>query len=47
LKKTPDVDFYDGFGMLSDEVADRVRENRRAAKEKRKMRMRRLENEGV
>ena len=33
-------DFYDGFGRWSDEEADRVREERRAAKEKRKRRMR-------
>ena len=32
--------FYDGFGRWSDEKADRVREERRAAKEKRKRRMR-------
>ena len=32
--------FYDGFGRWSDEEADRVREERRAAKEKRKRRMR-------
>jgi len=33
-------DFYDGFGRWSDEEADRVRENRQHAKEKRKRRMR-------
>lgn len=33
-------DFEDGFGRWSDEEADRVREGRRAAKEKRKRRMR-------
>jgi len=33
-------DFYDGFGRWSDEEADRVREGRRKAKEKRKRRMR-------
>jgi predicted CopG family antitoxin len=42
LDETPDVDFYDGFGMLSDEEADRIREGRREGKEKRKDRMRRL-----
>ena len=33
-------DFDDGFGRWSDEEADRVREGRRKAKEKRKRRMR-------
>lgn len=33
-------DFYDGFGRWSDEEAERVREGRRQAKEKRKRRMR-------
>ena len=33
-------DFYDGFGRWSDEDAERVREGRRRAKEKRKRRMR-------
>lgn len=33
-------DFYDGFGRWSDEEADRVREGRQNAKEKRKHRMR-------
>jgi hypothetical protein len=33
-------DFYDGFGRWSDEEADRVREGRRKAKEKRKRRTR-------
>ena len=33
-------DFYDGFGRWSDEDAERVREGRRQAKEKRKRRMR-------
>jgi hypothetical protein len=42
LDETPDVDFYDEFGMLSDEEADRIREGRREGKEKRKDRMRRL-----
>jgi len=34
-------DFYDGFGMLSDEEADWIREKREEAKEKRNRRMRR------
>lgn len=33
-------DFYDGFGRWSDDEADRVREARQQAKEKRKRRMR-------
>ncbi len=33
-------DFYDGFGRWSDEEAERVRDGRRRAKEKRKERMR-------
>jgi len=33
-------DFYDGFGRWSDEEADRVREERREAKERRKRRIR-------
>lgn len=33
-------DFYDGFGRWSDEEADRVREGRQKAKDKRKRRMR-------
>lgn len=33
-------DFYDGFGRWSNEEADRVRERRQQAKEKRKRRMR-------
>lgn len=33
-------DFYDGFGRWTDEEANRVREGRRAAKEKRKQPMR-------
>ncbi|WP_226010866.1 antitoxin VapB family protein [Halomicrobium salinisoli] len=33
-------DFYDGFGRWSDERTDRIRRERRAAKEERKRRMR-------
>lgn len=35
-------DFYDGFGRWSDEKAERVREQREQAKEKRNARMRQL-----
>jgi len=38
------TDFYEGFGLLSDEEADWIREKREEAKEKRKRRMRRLED---
>lgn len=40
LNENDTGDFYDGFGRWSDEEADRVREERREAKEKRKRRMR-------
>lgn len=33
-------DFYDGFGRWADEEAERVREGRRQAKDKRQRRMR-------
>lgn len=46
LGENPDTDFYDGFGMLSDEQADRIREGRSQARESRKKRMRRLSSEG-
>lgn len=36
------TNFYDGFGILSDGYADRIREQREESKEKRKERMRRL-----
>lgn len=42
LGENTEADFYDGFGILSDEEADWIRENRQEAKEKRKERMRRL-----
>jgi predicted CopG family antitoxin len=45
FKEKPDVDFYDGFGMLTDDQADHLREGRRKSKEKRKGRMRRLGDE--
>ena len=40
LEESDTGDFYDGFGRWSDEEAERVREGRRKAKEKRKRRMR-------
>lgn len=39
-------DFDDGFGLLSEDAADWIREQRSAAAESRKRRMRRLENDG-
>ena len=39
LEEADAGDFDDGFGRWSDEEADRVREGRRKAKEKRKRRM--------
>lgn len=36
-------DFYEGFGILSDEAADWIEERREAAKEQRKDRMRQLD----
>lgn len=42
LGEYTEADFYDGFGILSDEEADWIREQREEAKEKRKERMRRL-----
>lgn len=46
LGEHTESDFYDGFGILSDEEADWIREKRKEAKAKRKERMQRLgENE--
>lgn len=39
-----DSDFYDGFGILSDEDAERLREHREKGKDKQKERMRRLDS---
>ncbi len=44
LGENTEADFYDGFGLLSAEEADWIREKRETAKEKRKNRMRRLDN---
>lgn len=44
LSENTEADFYDGLGILSDEEADWIQERREEAKEKRKDRMRRLEN---
>lgn len=45
LERDAGVDFYDGFGMLSDEEADWIREKRAEANETQKERMRRLAGE--
>lgn len=44
LSDNTEADFYDGFGILSDDEADWIREKREGAREKRKERMRRLED---
>lgn len=45
LGEPSEGDFYDGFGMLSDEQADFIRENREQAKDERKEQLRRLAGE--
>lgn len=45
LSEHTEADFEDGFGMLSDDQADRIREEREHATETRKDRMRRLAGE--
>lgn len=42
LEETASGDFYDGFGLPSNEEADWIRTKRKEAKAKRKRRMRRL-----
>ncbi|GAA0725317.1 putative CopG family antitoxin [Halorubrum trapanicum] len=42
LSEGNESDFQDGFGLLSDEQADRLRERREEAKAERRERMRRL-----
>jgi predicted CopG family antitoxin len=42
LGEGTETDFHDGFGILSDGDADRIREQRNESKEKRTERMRRL-----
>jgi predicted CopG family antitoxin len=44
LSDDTEADFYDGFGILSDDEGDWIREKREKAKEERKERMRRLED---
>ncbi|WP_135364923.1 MULTISPECIES: antitoxin VapB family protein [Halosimplex] len=44
LPENADTSFDDGFGVLSDETGDEIRERRERAKEERKNRMRRLED---
>lgn len=45
LSEAGETDFYDGFGVLSDEQADRIRTERERATDERKQRMRRLSND--
>ena len=47
LEEADAGDFDDGFGRWSDEEADRVREGRRKAKEKRKRRMNERSEDGA
>jgi predicted CopG family antitoxin len=44
LSDDTEADFYDGFGILSDDEGDWIREKREKAQEERKERMRRLED---
>lgn len=44
LEDTGDADFYDGFGMLSDEQGEWISEKREEAKEERKRRTRQLKD---
>jgi len=44
LSANTGADFYDGYGILSDEEADWIRKKREEAKDKRKRRMRRIED---
>jgi predicted CopG family antitoxin len=44
LSDDTEADFYDGFGILSDDEGDWIREKRGKAQEERKERMRRLED---
>ena len=43
LEETEGADFYDGFGILSEEEADWIRNKRTEAKEERKARMQQFE----
>ena len=45
LSEAGEADFYDGFGVLSDQQADRLRAERERATEERKQRMRELTDE--
>lgn len=45
LGSNDEADFYDGFGMLSDEQADRLRKQHEKGKEMSTERMRRLADE--
>jgi len=45
LSEADEADFYDGFGVLSDEQSDRIRAERERARGERKQRMQRLSND--
>jgi len=45
LDESEDADFYDGFGILSDEDADWIRDKHKSSKKQRKERMQRLDED--
>jgi len=45
LNESEEADFNDGFGILSDEDTDWIRDKREKSKEQRKERMRRLDED--
>jgi len=45
LEEDTESDFYDGFGILSDEDAARIREQQKESKKGRKERMQRLDKD--
>jgi predicted CopG family antitoxin len=45
LNENEDADFYDGFGILSDEDADWIRDKHESSKKQRKERMQRLDED--
>ncbi|QZA87775.1 antitoxin VapB family protein [Salinarchaeum sp. IM2453] len=45
LEEDTESDFYDGFGILSDEDAARIREQQKESKKGRKERMRQLDKD--
>jgi len=45
LNESEDADFYDGFGILSDEDADWIRDKHESSEKQRKERMQRLDED--